>query len=758
MFKPNKTSGIINAEHDINFDLLYKKAKTIKDHQYFIKKGLTDIEVKVINTDACFPLIDKSDTIVGLQFISPEGNKRFAKGSKKKGAGYLLSSPDSNTLLVCEGVATAISLNKATLHNSFACFDAGNISSCVQMLKEKFPRLQLIICGDNDAYGDYNTGVEKSQKISEKFAVPYCYPTFTDSSAKPTDFNDLYQLQGPEAVVTQVATATVYSSTTGSTVRSVEGSATAPATDVIVATEPYGFEKRNGSLYKLTRNGSFRICSYIEAFSISADKDDENHGLHIGFLSVNKRKKLLKISKKSLVNGREIISTLLSSGLDIEITKKTTDALIEYLSKLKPNKTLLAVDKMGWYAVDGENVYAAPLKIYSNIDKVLYTSDNAANFGLSGSLTDWQENIGKYLSGNPALIASVAVPFAAALIKPTGMEGGAFNFFGTSAKGKSTSLKIAGSVCGVGGENGFVKQCRNTDNSYERIAERHNDAALILDELDQSDEKTFFKTLYMLPNGQGKGRLDSTTGLKKVPTWRILILCSGEKPIEEKVRSSGAVYQAGINTRFCDIEYKGKDGMFDSWHEFESPEAFANHLNYATTIHYGTPFDTYMDYIKNIGHSEIKQTFDKNYKKLSDQYKLKFFDSQVKRVLRRFALLFTGLNYAISSNVLSISTEEALSSVKILFELWVEGRGTKGKLEDTQIIQQIRYFFQSNQSKFQTLSSEFTDKQQFYDLGYIKNLNGIDCFLVKSEVFKTQVCKTHGRKRILEILKKYDLR
>ena len=79
--------------------------------------------------------------------------------------------------------------------------------------------------------------------------------------------------------------------------------------------------------------------------------------------------------------------------------------------------------------------------------------------------------------------------------------------------GKSTALIVGGSVCGGGGQNGFVQSWRATINGFEAIAELHNDGTLFLDELAQVDpHEPRLKPPTYLGNGQGKSRDDAQHG------------------------------------------------------------------------------------------------------------------------------------------------------------------------------------------------------------------------------------------------------
>src|ERR1017187_7194055 len=72
-----------------------------------------------------------------------------------------------------------------------------------------------------------------------------------------------------------------------------------------------------------------------------------------------------------------------------------------------------------------------------------------------GTLEQWIEQIGRLCIGNSRLMFAVALAFAGFLLRIIEQESGGFHFQGLSSIGKTTLLRVAGSVLG-GGEKGFI--------------------------------------------------------------------------------------------------------------------------------------------------------------------------------------------------------------------------------------------------------------------------------------------------------------
>ena len=186
----------------------WKQSKDASDnHPYLKKKGVHAYGLKVMRDSLLVPLYDTAGVMQGMQFILPDSSKTFKTGTAKQGSYFAIGKPKENTLLICEGYATGASLYEATGYAVAVAFDAGNLKPVAEALRLKYPALRLIICADNDQWGESNTGVIKATEAASAVAGLLTIANFANGSSKPTDFNDLHNLEGLEAVRQQVAAA-----------------------------------------------------------------------------------------------------------------------------------------------------------------------------------------------------------------------------------------------------------------------------------------------------------------------------------------------------------------------------------------------------------------------------------------------------------------------------------------------------------------------------------------------------------------------
>ena len=177
-------------------------------HPYLKRKGVHAYGLRLLRDSLMVPLFDTAELIHGMQFIGPNGSKRFKTGTVKLGHYFPIGKPTRSTLLICEGYATGASLHEATGYAVAVAFDAGNLRQVATALRQKFPDFRLIICGDNDQWGDINTGAIKATEAALAVAGTLIIANFKAATDKPTDFNDLHRAEGIEAVRGQVEQAT----------------------------------------------------------------------------------------------------------------------------------------------------------------------------------------------------------------------------------------------------------------------------------------------------------------------------------------------------------------------------------------------------------------------------------------------------------------------------------------------------------------------------------------------------------------------
>lgn len=175
------------------------------NHLYFYRKKMKTYGLKlykgdlVINGMPCdgsiiVPIRHK-DEICSLQFINPEGCKRFLPGGRILGCYYVLGSnelPTDGCLFVTEGLATAATINEETDYPVAVSFYSGNLNEVTQNLIRVLPAsVELIIACDNDRHNKDNPGLTYGRKAAVNAGISFVWPDFPCTNCECSDFNDL---------------------------------------------------------------------------------------------------------------------------------------------------------------------------------------------------------------------------------------------------------------------------------------------------------------------------------------------------------------------------------------------------------------------------------------------------------------------------------------------------------------------------------------------------------------------------------------
>ena len=159
------------------------------------------------------PLHDKNGKIWSLQRISSNGFKSMKKGARKSGNMYVQGNKDlskTEAILICEGVATGGSVHMASGLPVVVAFDAGNLQSVADTLRETYPDKEIVILGDDDKHKENtrqgNRGRKDAENVAERVNGAAIFPTFSKGQADKDhkDWNDLHKARDKETVNRQI--------------------------------------------------------------------------------------------------------------------------------------------------------------------------------------------------------------------------------------------------------------------------------------------------------------------------------------------------------------------------------------------------------------------------------------------------------------------------------------------------------------------------------------------------------------------------
>jgi len=149
------------------------------DHPYLVKKGVKAWGIRQLRDMLLVPARDAAGNLHTLQFIGPDGGKRFLTGGRIAGCYYAIGRP-ALTLLLAEGYATAATVFEATGHATACAFNAGNLVPVARALRAKFPILRIVVCADNDSQTAGNPGLTYAFEAAHAVNGLVATPTFDE--------------------------------------------------------------------------------------------------------------------------------------------------------------------------------------------------------------------------------------------------------------------------------------------------------------------------------------------------------------------------------------------------------------------------------------------------------------------------------------------------------------------------------------------------------------------------------------------------
>jgi putative DNA primase/helicase len=179
---------------------LLAKSRQAAAHAYLSAKGIQAHGTRQDGDRLLIPMRDTDGVLHSVQTIEADGSKRFLTGGRVKGCYFSIGKPDGG-MIVCEGFATGASIHEATGRAVAVAFNAGNLEAVALALRAKYPALAITVAADDDHLSAGNPGMSHARAAALAVGGMVALPVFPAERAdKATDFNDLHQLAGADAV------------------------------------------------------------------------------------------------------------------------------------------------------------------------------------------------------------------------------------------------------------------------------------------------------------------------------------------------------------------------------------------------------------------------------------------------------------------------------------------------------------------------------------------------------------------------------
>jgi putative DNA primase/helicase len=748
---------------------LYSQAAPADDGQaYLLKKGVTahktfkvyhgnlSIDGRPADGALIVPIGDERG-LSGLEFIWEDGTKRPLPGGDYKAKYFRFGEAPTDKLNICEGISTGASIFAATNTPTFCARSCSNLKNVAQALQQRYPDCSITICGD------ISNGEQDANKAAQAVQGFLVLPQFLKGEG--SDFNDLHQIEGLEAVKAAFDNPEVVESAEWAVVdtdASEDGSKSAKQRKADKQAEhlasglPYGFTISKQGVY-FTPDGTddkpgtpMRICSPLWITAMSRGTSSADWGRVIKFDDSDGVSHEWAVPMEMMASdGAEMRRELSRLGLIISPSIAAKNRLLEYISLSAPKERARCVLQTGWH----NNVFVMPDRtIGDSKEFVLYQTEGrtSCQYQQLGTLEQWRDNVANLCVGNSRLIFSVSASFAGMILRLAGQESGGLHFVGSSSTGKSTAQLVAASVYG---SQAFKQSWRATGNALEGTCSLHNDAALILDEMAEVDPKEIGSIVYMIGNGTGKGRAGRTGEARQRKTWRLMIISSGEIGLVQHMRDGGKIAKAGQEVRMIDIaaDAGAGHGLFEELHGYEGGAKLSDAIKEATQNYYGVPAIAFLEHLTSDLH-DFPATLKQAMAGFVEDHLPSDAAGQAARICNKFAIIAIAGEYATGAGITGWQQGDAVTAAGTCFKAWLDSRGGGGNQERTAMLSSVRAFFESHgEARFSDVA-DTTNRVTINRAGFRKSTSEGQEYYVLPEAYKREVCAGFDMKTVTKVL------
>lgn len=469
-----------------------------------------------------------------------------------------------------------------------------------------------------------------------------------------------------------------------------------PQSEKKTAPAPSGFRVTKDGVFYAGEDGEARpVCSRLEILARTRDEKGHGWGLLVEFDDPDGASKRLNIPARAMAGdfGKEVLAPLVDMGLrlaPVRTARNSRNDLQSYLQGYDGSERARLVTRLGWHG----DAYLVPDRQIGASTEYLHFYEAGAQLPpvtQSGTLEQWQQQIGALCVGNNRLAFVVCVAFAGAVLHLLGHESGGFHLYGDSSGGKTTHLQVAASVWG--GPR-LVRSWRSTDNALESIAAAHSDGLLVLDEIGMCDPRIIGETVYMLGNGTGKARAnDRGLSGRQIQEWRVLFLSTGEKTLAQHMAEANKDLKAGMEVRLLAVPADaGKGlGLFEALHGFDDAAALSDALKARVAKSYGSPALAFLsalcDPTKLRAYTAMVRS---TMERFTAEALPASASGQAQRAASRFGLAAAAGELATALGVTGWPDGLALDSARVCLNAWLAERGGAGNMEGDAILARLR--------------------------------------------------------------------
>ena len=324
--------------------------------------------------------------------------------------------------------------------------------------------------------------------------------------------------------------------------------------------------------------------------------------------------------------AKAIDKNKLKEEANFGIDMSNPSGLAEYLNYLLINNEQTipykkAITHLGWIEYEGANEQTGAVIIQKDFipydDNIVF--DGGENFRNyydavkkpKGDYEIWRKNCQEFRK-NIAVRMAMDASFASPLLELTGSLPFVMLLYGKTGKGKTVTLQVAASIWGNPANDKLVNSLDSTKNFVYRTMGFYHSIPCFFDELQlYSGDKD--KLAMTMCQGIDRGKADKIEGNKEKETWRNSAIISGEETISNSSSGGGTLNRLiEIN---IDAESNG-ESLFKGCKYSDGIEECKYASEVIAKNNYGFAGKIFIDYIRNLGKTEIFKMYQKRFNEL----------------------------------------------------------------------------------------------------------------------------------------------
>jgi phage/plasmid primase-like uncharacterized protein len=524
---------------------------------------------------------------VGLHrtWLDPVTPAKAALDNPKKSFGTIRGGairlfPAASFVVIAEGIETALAICTARPDLPvWAAVAAGHLAECLLPADIS----EIVIAADHDAN---RAGLKAADRLAERLVAEGRRVWIALPPQADTDFADVLATDGVPAVRSILGSAVEFVPKSPVLGAAIIGEPPSSRRTIEETRELYPLPRLENLLvdYRHASDGSVRVYKNVGKDRRGQDRweavatpfgpvarlrymdHDEAFGLRVHVEAMDDRVRAVDFDRGSLarVGASEIKVALFAAGLRTE--SDGDNLAVQILKAADPKGEIVVVSRPGWHRVEGRDypLFVTPGGVAISDYEARLELATAARLGgvTRGSIEGWKEAVAAAaeVRGCPHFLLGALCGFAGVVQSLSGLDSCGINLSGLSSSGKTTAQRLAVSAWtspSIGA--GLLQSMRSTENAIEVFAQAASGTVLALDELAHADGRAVARLIYAIAGGQGKARLNAGAMLKQRYAWSTYAVLSSECSLEEKVRSDGASWIAGMAVRIVDVDVTDVD-------------------------------------------------------------------------------------------------------------------------------------------------------------------------------------------------------